>query len=289
MKVLWNEEIVDESEVKIDIEDRGYQFGDGIYEVIRIYDGYMYMEKEHLDRLWVSAEKIRMTLPFTREELSQRLHRLAQEVGLENARVYFQVTRGTAKPRLHDFPNPKEVQPVLMADIQPASRPSAKQNIGIRAGFVEDKRWLHCDIKSISLLGNIMALDEAQQKGYDEAVLVRDGIVTEASASNLWMVKDEVLYTHPDGNLVLPGIAKIKIRELVKALGIELKEVTFTEKELLAADECFKTSSVAEIMPIIEIDNQTIGDGTPGKVTKKLLNAYIESVNLAVQTHRDEK
>ena len=289
MKVLWNEEIVDESEVKIDIEDRGYQFGDGIYEVIRIYDVYMYMEKEHLDRLWVSAEKIRMTLPFTREELSQRLHRLAQEVGLENARVYFQVTRGTAKPRLHDFPNPKEVQPVLMADIQPASRPSAKQNIGIRAGFVEDKRWLHCDIKSISLLGNIMALDEAQQKGYDEAVLVRDGIVTEASASNLWMVKDEVLYTHPDGNLVLPGIAKIKIRELVKALGIELKEEAFTEKELLAADECFKTSSVAEIMPIIEIDNQTIGDGTPGKVTKKLLNAYIESVNLAVQAHRDEK
>lgn len=289
MKVLWNEEIVDESEVKIDIEDRGYQFGDGIYEVIRIYDGYMYMEKEHLDRLWVSADKIRMTLPFTREELSQRLHRLAQEVGLENARVYFQVTRGTAKPRLHDFPNPKEVQPVLMADIQPASRPSAKQNIGIRAGFVEDKRWLHCDIKSISLLGNIMALDEAQQKGYDEAVLVRDGIVTEASASNLWMVKDEVLYTHPDGNLVLPGIAKIKIRELVKALGIELKEEAFTEKELLAADECFKTSSVAEIMPIIEIDNQTIGDGTPGKVTKKLLNAYIESVNLAVQAHRDEK
>ena len=289
MKVLWNEEIVDESEVKIDIEDRGYQFGDGIYEVIRIYDGYMYMEKEHLDRLWVSAEKIRMTLPFTREELSQRLHRLAQEVGLENARVYFQVTRGTATPRLHDFPNPKEVQPVLMADIQPASRPSAKQNIGIRAGFVEDKRWLHCDIKSISLLGNIMALDEAQQKGYDEAVLVRDGIVTEASASNLWMVKDEVLYTHPDGNLVLPGIAKIKIRELVKALGIELKEEAFTEKELLAADECFKTSSVAEIMPIIEIDNQTIGDGTPGKVTKKLLNAYIESVNLAVQAHRDEK
>ncbi|MGM0165941.1 D-amino-acid transaminase [Enterococcus sp. AZ135] len=289
MKVLWNEKIVDESEVKIDLEDRGYQFGDGIYEVIRIYDGYMYMEKEHLDRLWVSAEKIRMPLPFTREELSQRLHRLADEVGLENARVYFQVTRGTAKPRLHNFPNPKEVQPVLMADIQPASRPSAKQNIGIRAGFVEDKRWLHCDIKSISLLGNIMALDEAQQKGYDEAVLVRDGNVTEASASNLWMVKDDVIYTHPDGNLVLPGIAKIKIREISKALGIELREEVFTEKELLAADECFKTSSVVEIMPIIEIDDQKIGDGMPGKITKKVLNAYIESVNLSVQAHRDEK
>lgn len=289
MKVLWNEKIVDESEVKIDLEDRGYQFGDGIYEVIRIYDGYMYTEKEHLDRLWTSAEKIRMTLPFTKEELSQRLHRLADEVGLENARVYFQVTHGTAKPRLHNFPDPKEVQPVLVADIQPASRPSAKQNIGIRAGFVEDKRWLHCDIKSISLLGNVLALDEAQQKGYEEAVLVRDGNVTEASASNLWMVKDEVLYTHPDGNLVLPGITKIKIRELVNALGIELREETFTKEELLAADECFKTSSVAEIMPIIEIDDHKIGDGMPGKMTKKILNAYIEAVNLAVQAHRDEK
>lgn len=289
MKVLWNEKIVDESEVKIDLEDRGYQFGDGIYEVIRIYDGYMYTEKEHLDRLWTSAEKIRMTLPFTKEELSQRLHRLADEVGLENARVYFQVTHGTAKPRLHNFPDPKEVQPVLVADIQPASRPSAKQNIGIRAGFVEDKRWLHCDIKSISLLGNVLALDEAQQKGYDEAVLVRDGNVTEASASNLWMVKDEVLYTHPDGNLVLPGITKIKIRELVNALDIELREETFTKEELLAADECFKTSSVAEIMPIIEIDDHRIGDGMPGKMTKKILNAYIEAVNLAVQAHHDEK
>lgn len=289
MKVLWNEKIVEESEVKIDLEDRGYQFGDGIYEVIRIYDGYLHMEKEHLDRLWVSAEKIRMTLPFTKEELSQRLHRLANEVGLENARIYFQVTRGTAKPRLHNFPDPKEVQPVLMADIQPASRPSSKQNIGIRAGFVEDKRWLHCDIKSISLLGNILALDEAQQKGYDEAVLVRDGYVTEASASNLWMVKDEVLYTHPDGSLVLPGIAKIKIRELVKTLGIELREERFTKEELLAADECFKTSSVAEIMPIIEIDDHKIGEGMPGSLTKKILTAYIETVNLSVQAHRDEK
>lgn len=289
MKVLWNEKIVEESEVKIYLEDRGYQFGDGIYEVIRIYDGYLYMEKEHLDRLWVSAEKIRMTLPFTKEELSQRLHRLANEVGLENARIYFQVTRGTAKPRLHNFPDPKEVQPVLMADIQPASRPSSKQNIGIRAGFVEDKRWLHCDIKSISLLGNILALDEAQQKGYDEAVLVRNGYVTEASASNLWMVKDEVLYTHPDGNLVLPGIAKIKIRELVKTLGIELREERFTKEELLVADECFKTSSVAEIMPIIEIDDHKIGEGMPGSLTKKILTAYIETVNLSVQAHRDEK
>ncbi|MDT2759786.1 D-amino-acid transaminase [Enterococcus xiangfangensis] len=289
MKVLWNEQIVDESAVKIDLEDRGYQFGDGIYEVIRIYDGCLYMEKEHLNRLWDSAAKIHLTLPFTKEELSRRLRRLVREVGLTNARVYFQVTRGTAKPRLHDFPDPAVVQPVLLADIQPVSRPSAKQKIGIRAGFVEDRRWLHCDIKSISLLGNLLALDEAKQNGYDEAVLVRDGNVTEASASNLWMVNEGILYTHPDGQLVLPGITKIKIRELAKALGIELRETAFTKKELLAADECFKSSSVAEIIPIIEIDDQKIGEGMPGKVTKKLLGAYHDAVKLTVQTHHNEK
>ncbi|MFC4772217.1 D-amino-acid transaminase [Enterococcus hermanniensis] len=289
MKILWNDQILEDSEVAIDFEDRGYQFGDGIYEVIRIYDGCMYMEKEHLDRLWVSAEKIRMVLPFTREELSQRLHRLVKEVGLANARIYFQVTRGVAKPRLHDFPDPKEVTPVLTADVQAVTRPAAKQNIGIRAGFVEDKRWLHCDIKSISLLGNLLALDEAKQKGYEEAVLVRDGFVTEASASNLWMVKNDILYTHPDGNLVLPGIAKIKIREIAKAFGLEVREEAFTREALLAADECFKTSSVAEIMPIVEIDDQKIGEGMPGKLTKKLLNAYIEAIQLTVQSHLNEK
>lgn len=289
MKVLWNDQIIEDSEVAIDFEDRGYQFGDGIYEVIRIYDGCLYMENEHLDRLWVSAEKIRMTLPFTRVELSQRLHRLVREVGLDNARIYFQVTRGVAKPRLHDFPDSKAVTPVLIADVQAVARPAAKQNIGIRAGFVEDKRWLHCDIKSISLLGNLLALDEAKQNGYEEAVLVRDGIVTEASASNLWMVKNDTLYTHPDGNLVLPGIAKIKIREITKTFGIEVCEEPFTKEALLAADECFKTSSVAEIMPIVEIDSQKIGDGMPGKLTKKLLNAYIEAIQLTVQSHLNEK
>ncbi|MGX7204232.1 D-amino-acid transaminase [Enterococcus pingfangensis] len=289
MKVLWNEQIVDESAVKIDLEDRGYQFGDGIYEVIRIYDGCLYMEKEHLDRLWDSAAKIRLPLPFTKEELSRRLRRLAREVGLANARIYFQVTRGTAKPRLHDFPDSTVVQPVLLADIQPVSRPSVNQKLGIRAGFVEDRRWLHCDIKSISLLGNLLALDEAKQKGYDEAVLLRDGYVTEASASNLWMVNEGILYTHPDGQLVLPGITKIKIRELAIVLGIELRETAFTKKELLAADECFKSSSVAEIIPIVALDEQKIGEGMPGKVTKKLLNAYHEAIKLTVQTHRNEK
>ncbi|MBV7391585.1 D-amino-acid transaminase [Enterococcus alishanensis] len=288
MKVLWNEEIVDETEVQIDLEDRGYQFGDGLYEVIRIYDGQFFMEKEHLDRLWACADKIRLTLPFERAEFSHRLHRFAEEVGIKEGRLYFQVTRGVCKPRLHDFPDPKEVKAVLTADIQPASRPLVKQKNGIHCGFVADKRWLHCDIKSISLLGNIMALDEAKQKGFEDAVLERDGIVTEASASNLWMVKNQKLFTHPDGELVLPGITKIKLREIAQALNIELIEEPFTTTELLQADECFKTSSVAEIMPIVSIDHQKIGTGEVGTITNRLLKAYSEVIKMTVQENKSE-
>ncbi|MGM0215420.1 D-amino-acid transaminase [Enterococcus sp. AZ109] len=283
MKILWNNKIVDESEVKIDTEDRGYQFGDGIYEVIRIYDGLLYMEEEHLERFWRCAEKIRLTLPFTKEEFSQRLHQFAEEVGIKNGRLYFQVTHGTSKPRFHAFPEPQKVMPVLTADIQETSRPLEKLSKGIKGGFVPDKRWLHCDIKSISLLGNILALNEAQENGYDDAILVRDGFVTEASSSNLWMVKDGVIYTHPDGELILPGITKIKVRELAKDLGIELVEEPFTKERLADADECFKTSSVAEVMPIISIDGKNIGDGTPGTITKQLQAAYIEAIEKSVK------
>ncbi|MGG5316913.1 D-amino-acid transaminase [Enterococcus sp. AZ072] len=283
MKILWNDKIVDESEVRIDTEDRGYQFGDGIYEVIRIYDGLLYMEEEHLERFWRCADKIRLTLPFSKEEFSQRLHHFAEEVGIENGRLYFQITHGTAKPRLHDFPNAKEVMPVLTADIQTANRPVEKLEKGIRGGFVTDKRWLHCDIKSISLLGNILALNEAKENGYDDAVLVRDGIVTETSASNLWMVKEGILYTHPDGELILPGITKIKVRELATALGIQLIEEPFTKEQLIEADECFKTSSVAEVMPIVSIDGKNIGKGTPGTVTKQLQKAYIDAIEESVK------
>ncbi len=283
MKILWNDKIVDESEVKIDTEDRGYQFGDGIYEVIRIYDGLLYMEEEHLNRFFLCAEKIRLTLPFTKEEFSQRLHRFAEEVGIKNGRLYFQVTHGAAKPRLHGFPDPKEVVPVLTGDIQETSRPMEKLTMGISGGFVTDKRWLHCDIKSISLLGNILALNEAQENGYDDAILVRDGIVTEASSSNLWMVKAGALYTHPDGELILPGITKIKVRELANQLGIKLVEKPFTKERLIEADEVFKTSSVAEVMPIISIDGKNIGDGTPGAITKQLQKAYIDAIEESVK------
>lgn len=227
MKVIFNDQIVDRKDVVLDMEDRGYQFGDGLYEVIRVYDGYLYMEDEHLDRLWAGADKIRMTLPFTREELKRLFRELIKAEGVENGKLYFQVTRGVDSPRNHVFPDPARVPGVLTGNILPVERPVENQKNGITTGLVDDMRWLHCDIKSISLMGNLMSLDASKIQGYDDSILVRDNIITEASAANFFMVKDGALYTHPDGNLILPGITKSKVIQLAEELEIEVNQEHF--------------------------------------------------------------
>lgn len=277
MFVLWNDQIIERSEVNVDIEDRGYQFGEGIYEAIRVYHGEMFMVQEHLDRLWRSAAKINMTLPFTQEELRARLSKLVEMTEITEGKIYFQVTRGNDSPRAHIYPDPQKVPPVLTGTLYPFDRPVEKQEQGLQAGFVEDKRWLHCDIKSTSLLGNTLSLDEAMSKGYDDAILVRDGVITECSASNFWIVKDQILYTHPNGELVLPGITKVKVAELAEQLGLEIQETTFGTEEVLASDECFASNSIQEIVPIVAVEGQKIGEGTRGPITEKLQKAYIQA------------
>lgn len=278
MHILWNDQIVEREEVKIDIEDRGYQYGDGLYEVVRVYNGHLYMMEEHLERLWSGAEKIRMQLPFTREALTANLKRLVELEGIKEGKLYFQVTRGIDAPRNHALPDPAKVKGVLTANIIPYERPIKKMEEGITVAVVPDTRWLHCDIKSLSLLGNVLALDDARRQGFDDAVLVRDTKVTEASAANFWVVKDGTVYTHPNGNLILPGITKMKILTLAKELGIPVKEEAVSEDELFTADECFVSGSLTEIVPVVKINDFIVGDGTPGKITKQLLDAYITSV-----------
>lgn len=277
MKVLWNDKITERSEVQLDIEDRGYQFGDGLYEVIRVYGKKMFMAKEHLDRLWRGAEKIRLRLPFTKAELTERLQALIEAEGFPEGKIYFQATRGNGIPRNHALPDPNEVEAVFTANYQPHERPVKKQEKGIKAKLIEDKRWLHCDIKSISLLGNVLALAEAQELGFDDAIQLRDGAVTEASAANCWKVKDKVIYTHPDGAFVLPGITKMQVLKLAEQLNFEVREEPFSASDLLEADECFVTSTTAEIVPVVQADDQLIGDGKRGPVVKALQEAYIAS------------
>lgn len=278
MNILWNNQIVDREQVRIDIEDRGYQYGDGLYEVIRVYNGRLFMVEEHLDRLWLGAEKIRMTLPFSKAELLEKLEQLVTLEQIPEGKLYFQVTRGIDAPRNHVLPDPEKVSAVLTGNIRPYAVPVEEMTAGITVTKVPDTRWLHCDIKSLSLLGNLLSLDDARQKGFDDAVLIRDGYVTEASAANFWLVKDGTLYTHPDGNLVLPGITKLKIFSLAKELGIPVKEEAMTEEFLATAEECFTSSSLKEILPVVKVDVHLVGNGAPGAMTKQLIDAYRASV-----------
>ncbi len=278
MNVLWNQDIVARDQVSIDIEDRGYQYGDGIYEVIRVYGGQCYMLAEHMERLTTSAKKIKLALPYEPQRIAANLQKLIAIEGIDNGEIYLQITRGVFSPRNHQFPDPGTVQPVLTANAIPFERPTEMQQRGLHATVIPDQRWLHCDIKSLSLLGNLLSLDEAIEKGFDDALLQRDGFFTEASASNLWFVLEGKLYTHPDGPLVLPGITKIKVRELCGELGILLQEEAVSISRLKDVQECFLTNSVWEIVPIVSVDGQLIGNGERGPITTLLQQAYIAAI-----------
>lgn len=278
MNVLWNQDIVARDQVNIDIEDRGYQYGDGIYEVIRVYGGQCYMLAEHMERLTTSAKKIKLALPYEPQRIAANLQKLIAIEGIDNGEIYLQITRGVFSPRNHQFPDPGTVQPVLTANAIPFERPTEMQQRGLNATVIPDQRWLHCDIKSLSLLGNLMSLDEAIEKGFDDALLQRDGFFTEASASNLWFVLEGKLYTHPDGPLVLPGITKIKVRELCGELRLSLQEEAVSITRLKDVQECFLTNSVWEIIPIVSVDGQLIGNGERGPITTLLQQAYIAAI-----------
>ncbi|MGM0103526.1 D-amino-acid transaminase [Enterococcus sp. AZ141] len=275
MKVLWNDQIVDREAVKIDIEDRGYQYGDGIYEVIRIYNGRCFMLGEHMTRLESSAQKIKLTLPYTIPKLTENLKLLVKTEGITEGEIYLQITRGIASPRNHEFPSAGAVKGVVTANVIPFERPLEMQHAGLSATVLPDERWLHCDIKSLSLLGNLLALDQAIEAGFDDALLQRDGCFTEASASNLWFVIDGIVYTHPDGRLVLPGITKMKVLQLCQQLEIPYREEPVPVEALNNAQECFLTNSVWEIVPIVKVDGKSVGNGTLGSITKRLQAAYI--------------
>lgn len=278
MKVIWNNQIVERSEVKIDMEDRGYQFADGIYDVVRVYNGKFFTLNEHVDRLFSSAEKIELDMPFTKEELKELLSALIKENDINTGNIYMQVTRGIGIPRNHTYTDPELVPPVFTATTTIVPRDQKKMDQGMSAFIVPDMRWLRCDIKSISLLGNIMAKHEAHKKGGDEAILHRDGIVTECSSSNVWMIKDDTIYTHPDGNLVLPGITKIMLLKVARKAGMLVKEEAFTIEDLKEADEVFASSTTMEATPIISIDGNPVGHGKRGAVVEKLQQLYVDAV-----------
>lgn len=265
-------QFVKQDQVSVSIDDRGYYFGDGVYEVIKVYDGELYTANEHLDRLFQSASKIKMTIPYTEMQLVDMAKELVVANAITTGHIYMQVTRGVAN-RVHQFPE-AGVGAVVTAYAVSNPRPLAGMANGVAVKSVADIRWLRCDIKSLNLLGNVLAKQEAFESDCKEALLHRDGIVTEGSSSNLFAVKDGTIYTHPANNLILNGITRQVVLGLCKEAGIDLVEQPFSLEQAYEMDELFMTSTTTEVTPVTSIDGRPVGTGVPGPITKKLQVAF---------------
>jgi D-alanine transaminase len=259
-------------ELKISIDDRGYYFGDGVYEVIKVYNDELFTLKEHFQRLFASAAKIKMVIPFSEQQLIDVAKELIKVNKISNGHIYMQVTRGSS-PRTHHFPDPA-VSAVVTAYAVEAERPVEDMENGVAVKSVDDIRWLRCDIKSLNLLGSVLAKQEAREAGCPEAILHRGGLVTEGSSTNMFGIKDGVVYTHPVTNMILEGITRHVVLGLCKELDIPVVEEAFTLDEAFEMDEFFYTSTTAEVMPVTIIDGREIGSGKRGLITKKLQDAF---------------
>lgn len=260
----------------VSIEDRGFQFGDGVYEVVRSYGGKMFRLDEHLDRLVQSARAIRLPMRYSLAQWRRLILRAYRMSGFPDAKVYLQLTRGPA-PRDHGFP--KAVRPTVVITVrQLAPLNPALRRDGVSAITVPDLRWGRCDVKSLNLLANVLAREEARAANVFEAILVRDGHVTEGAISNVFAVIGGTVTTSPTDPSILPGITRAATLDLVRAEGIPLVERSFSVEELQAAEEVFLTGTTMEIVPVVSINRAAIGKGAPGPLTLRLAQGFGDMV-----------
>ena len=274
MKCLLNRRLVDEAKATISPFDRGYLFADGIYEVIAIVDGLLLDSERHWIRLERSCGEINLPLPMGIEELKSLIADLVSTNAVKEGRVYFQITRGVAE---RDFAFPAEATPQLFAFVREASVIAPPQaDIGIDAVTVEDLRWKRRDIKSIALLPQTMAKQEAKARGAGEAIMMENGFITEGSSSTIHLIKDGKLITRQLSNEVLPGVTRMSIFDVARDLGMVIEERAFTVQEAQHADELFLTSASAIVQGIVRLDDVQIANGSVGLVTHKLRKTYLE-------------
>ncbi|WP_194756014.1 D-amino acid aminotransferase [Aliidiomarina indica] len=275
MNKLWlNGQVVPADQAKISVFDRGFLFGDGIYEVVPLYAGKPFLFDDHMARLERSLQAISIPMPMPRSQWLEVIDALSDNLTDGNGVLYIQVTRGEEFPRSH-LPG-TDLTPTVMATLTPFSPPSGEP-IPARVSLMEDNRWLRCDIKSISLLGGIMGKLAAHQDGTAEPLLHRAGRVTEGATCNYFIVQNNTLITAPADTLILAGITRDWVIKLARDHGIPVEERAFSVAELYAADECFLTSSTREIMPVSMVSEQTIGDGQIGPVTQQLIQLFRSS------------
>lgn len=276
MTVYLNGQFLPKDQARISPDDRAFLFADGAYEVVRAYRGHLFRAKEHWDRFAGSLKALRIPPPPNADfsaiasELLKRNHLADAE-----ATVYLQVSRGAA-PRKHAFP--ADATPTVYAFAAPFTNPVEKWERGVKVITLPDQRWARCDIKSVALLPNILANQQAQEAGAHEAVFVRDGFALEGSASNFAAVLDGVVHTAPRTNYILPGVSRLVALGLCSALGLPVKEFPLAEADLRCATEAMLFGTTNEVMPVVQINDRKVGDGQPGPLTRKLQQAFRDYV-----------
>lgn len=276
--VYLNGEYMTNEEARISPDDRGFLLSDGVYEVTPAYDGHLFRFPQHLERLGRGLATLRIDQGTG--ELADVHERLLRDNDLQGARcayVYVQITRGAA-PRVHQFPD-GSVTPTVYAFAKAFSRPPHEEwERGSGAITVPDRRWSRVDIKTISLLPNVLAQQAAADAGVANAVFVKDGNAIEGTHNNLFAVFDGVVTTHPATHEILDGITRAVVLELAGRMGISVEQRAIPVEEFRTADEIFFTGTTTEVHPTVSLDGQRVGDGTAGPVTRRLFEAFVEEI-----------
>lgn len=272
--VYLNGQFISKDKASISPDDRGFYFADGVYEVIKFYKGKPFCFEEHIDRLKNSLRHIKIFF----DDLDRLLSVSNALIKLNNfkdkyAGIYIQITRGVAN-RSHRFPE-NSVKPTIYGRAFYIQNCMIEMTEGVFAITREDIRWHLCNVKSIALLPNTLLFEEAAGKGAFECILVRDGVITEATHSNVFAVKNGVVQTHPDSNLILPGITKKVVLQICNELDIDISEEPIKFSEISNYDEWFLTGTGSEIVPVIQINEYSVGDGKPGKITRRIQNEFL--------------
>jgi D-alanine transaminase len=260
----------------VSVEDRGYQFGDGVYEVIRTYRGIPFQLDAHLQRLERSASAIGLPMPLSISQWADRIVEGVRRGSFAESKIYLQLTRGVAM-RDHAFPLSVPPTAVMtVREMQPLD--PALRTRGVAILMVEDLRWGRCDIKSINLLPNVMARQRAREAGAFEAVFVRNGRVTEGAVSNVMAIRSGVLITANESERILSGVTRALVLGIARKAGMPVEERELTLEELRGADEIFLTGTTVELLPVIQVDGEAVGSGQPGQQTAFLHRKFVESL-----------
>ncbi|HDI60548.1 MAG TPA: D-amino acid aminotransferase [Desulfobacteraceae bacterium] len=272
-----NGKIMPIAQAMVPAEDRGYNFGDAVYEYVASYHGKLFCLEPHLDRLERSMGELNFA-PLPKEAVRRAILELFEKAQIERAGIYVQVSRGVA-PRDHAYP-PAGTPLQFFMTIRPVrEKPPEVREKGASAITVTDLRWGRCDIKTVQLLPNCMAKQQALEAGAFDAIFVSaEGVVREGTSSNLFIAKDGVLVTHPLNHQILPGITRQVIMDICRDEGIEVQERFYHRDELAAADEAFLTGTVTEVLPLVRIDGQAVSDGAVGPLARRLYRCLLERI-----------